>query len=653
MENELLHGRQRQLLALLKTQQHVVTSKELAAMLEVSDRTVRNDVIVLNNVLERYGAVIETTRGKGLVLRMPEEVSPILSDLAHTPDTLQTREDRANFLLVKLLLSDTAFQLGDLEDEMFISRTTLENDIRYLRKMVTMRRPNLYLNRRENRISIETSEWNRRLVLTKIFSENWDYHSREGVFLQDSQLNPPTFYTILGITKNVVRNKNIKMDDYDLIGLVFNIAVAEFRIRTGHPLDTMLDVTPDILNVAPIVNELMDSIEATVKTSFGANERIGVMVSLSFRQHPPLESGDPEETLRHLNQNALQTTDLFLQRILEEYGVDFSQDKQLYADLAVHVFRLEKRLRYSYERRNSLLPAIKSQFIYFFELAMTIRSCFQSVYGMSVGEDEWGYFADILIAASHHTAKKHYPNGIPVAFVSHLGRSDRNMLASQIRSIYGNTLDLHGPYSIYEKTQITSANPQIIVSTVRLETVRSELVSIPHITVPASFGDEDFLQLNVLLRECRDSLFFQKLPQHPRNYFDKNLFFMNQDFSNEQEVITFLTYHIAQLGYATEECTTRALEREELSSTAVENGVAIPRVRVLGPSRTIIAFMQLRKPIIWGTQKVSTIFLLSISEADLPLFGTLLNYLVNNLCSWQKRKKIIQIQSFDGLLHLL
>lgn len=653
MENELLHGRQRQLLALLKTQQHVVTSKEIASLLEVSDRTVRNDVTVLNNILERHGAKIETTRGKGLILKMPEEVSPILSDLAHTPETLQTREDRANFLLVKLLLSDTAFQLGELEDEMFISRTTLENDIRYLRKLVTMRRPNLYLNRRENRISIETSEWNRRLVLSKIFSESWDYHSREGLLLQDTDLNPDTFHTILELTKNVIRKNNIEMDDYDLIGLVFNIAVAEFRIVNGHPLDTMMDVTPDVLNIAPIVNELMDNIENQVHTSFDANERIGIMVSLSFRQHPTLTSDNPDDMLKELDKNALRTTDIFLKKINEEYNADFTQDKQLYAELATHIFRLEKRLRYSYERKNPLLPAIKSQFIYFFELAMTIRFCFQSVYGMSIGEDEWGYFADILISSSNRTAKQQFPHGIPVAFVSHLGRSDRNMIASQILSIYGDTIELLGPFSIYEKTHIMAAHPKIVVSTVKLETVRSELVNIPHLTIPASFGDEELLQLNGLIRECRESLYFQKLPRDPGSYFDQNLFFMDQDFSNEQEIITFMTYHIIQLGYATVDCTARALGREELSSTAVENGVAIPRARVLGPCKTIIAFMRLRKPIIWGTQKVSTVFLLSVSEEDLPLFGTLLNYLVNNLCSWEKRRKVMQIQTFDDLVKLL
>lgn len=653
MEKEFLHGRQRQLLALLKSQQKVATSKEIAAMLEVSDRTVRNDVRALNIVLERYGAKIDTTRGKGLLLRMPREVSPILNDLAHTPDTLQTREDRANYLLVKLLLSDKGFQLGELEDEMFISRTTLENDIRYLRKLVTMRRPHLYLNRRENRISIETSEWNRRLVLTKIFSEGWDYHSREGVQLQDTPLDPDTFHSILEHTKIALRSNVIKMDDYDMIAMAFTIAVAEFRIRTGHPLDATLAITTDALKVASVVDRLMDTITEDTGTEFDRNERNGVMLSLSFRQNPPITSHNPRDILHLLDQNAQRATDLFLEKMKEEYGADFSGDTQLYVDLALHIARLEKRLRYSYERRNPLLPTIKSRYIYFFELAMVIKDCFQAVYGMNLSEDEWGYFADLLITSVNRTAKKRYPDGIPTAFVSHLGRSDRDMLASQIRSIYGNTVDLRGPYSIYEKEQIMAAQPQIILSTVLLETVRTELVDIPHLTVPTIFGDEAFLQLNTLLRECREGLFFRRLPQHPSHYFEPKLFFTDLDFSNEQEVITFLTHRIAELGYATVECVGRALEREEWSSTAVEHGVAIPRVRSLGPCRTVIAFAQLRKPIAWGSRKVSTVFLPSVSEPDLPYFGTLLTYLSNKLCSQEKSRKLAQVQSFEELLQLL
>lgn len=654
MKQEVLHGRQKQLLILLRSQPRVVTSQYLANRLEVSDRTVRNDVQALNSILSRYGAKIETIRGKGLTLHMPEdEISPMLHDLLRTPDSLQSREDRANYLLVKLLLSNTGFQLGELEDEMFVSRTTLENDIRFLRKLVTMRRPHLYLKRKDNRISIETSEWNRRLVLTKIFSESWDYHSREGVFLQNTPISSDTLQTVLDLVKNLIRSNNIKMDDYDLIALAFTITVAEFRIRTGHPLDTQLETVEAAERAAPVVECIMDDIEGTLHTIFDRNERTGILLSMFFRQNPPLVLRTRYDIARLVDGNALHAADLFLQQIKDEYRVDFFHDQQLYVDLAYHIWRLEKRLRYSYERRNSLLPTIKSRYVYFFEMAMTIRESFQNVYGMTLSEDEWGYFADLLITSFNRTADRHFPNGIPVAFLSHLGRSDREMLASQIRSIYSNTIHLLGPFSIYEKEPVMAANPRIILSTVRLETVREELVNIPHLTIPALFSGDVFLRMNELLQECRESILFRKLPVPMAHYFYPQLFFPELDASDEREVITYLTHRIVDLGYATSECVVRALDREYLSSTAVGNGIAVPRVRVLGPCRTVIAFAQLRKPILWGNQKVSTVFLPSVSESDLPIFGTLLTNLIGHLCSDRSARRVTQVKSFEGLLELL
>ena len=137
MKPQTLHRRQRKLLALLRVQQKVVTSKELAAQMEVSDRTVRNDIQVLNEVLASCGAKIETIRGKGLILRAADQSSAILNQLAYAEGSLQTKEERAQFLLMKLLLADKGIRADDLEDEMFISRTTLETDIRFIQKTIT------------------------------------------------------------------------------------------------------------------------------------------------------------------------------------------------------------------------------------------------------------------------------------------------------------------------------------------------------------------------------------------------------------------------------------------------------------------------------------------------------------------------------------
>jgi len=398
MKLEILHSRQRQLLALLKEQQqHIITSSELATKMKVSDRTVRNDIRVLNTALKPHGAKIETIRGRGILLKTEGASAELLSDPMYYHNTLQTREDRANFLIVKLLLSDTDLELGELEDEMFVSHTTLENDIRFVRKYLAAHRPYLHLERSENRISIKDEEWKKRLLLTKIFAESWDYHSREGVLLKNSPLKPDTIDIIFKSVKKALKLHKVKLDDYDLIAFAFTIAVAEYRIRTGHPLDTPSVVTADSMKAAELVKSLIDDIESLLHIHFGINERNNIMLSLSFRQIPDLEQVSRREINNLVDDNAVCTVDLFLNRIFSKYGIDFFWDEKLYVDLAYYVFMLEKRLRYSYERKNSILPTIKTRFIFFFELAMIMRDCFQKVYGMDISEDEWGYFADHLI----------------------------------------------------------------------------------------------------------------------------------------------------------------------------------------------------------------------------------------------------------------
>ena len=653
MKLEILHSRQRQLLTLLKEHQQTITSRDLAAKMKVSDRTVRNDVRILNNVLAKYGVKINTVRGKGIYLEMDDASSTLLDYPMTSVNTLQTREDRVNFLVVKLLLSDKGLDLGELEDEMFVSKTTLENDINYVRKFLSSRHPNIRLIRSENRISIENDEWKKRLLFTKMIAECWDYHSKEGVLLHNSPLKIDTIEIIFNYTKRNLKQNNVKLDDYDLIAFAFTIAVAEFRIRTGHPLVNLPAMTEDSLSVAEFVNRLLDEIEHLISISFDNNERKNIMLSLSFRQIPALEPVNRQDVLHLVDENALRTVDLFLSSLIKEYGIDFSQDNQLYADLVYHIFRLEKRLRYSYERKNPLLPLIKTRFVFFFELAMVIRDCFQEVYGMNINEDEWGYVADYLITSADRSEKNRFPNGTPVAFVSHLSRSNQEMLASQIKAVYGNAIELKGPFSMYEKEKIIGADPQLILSTIQLETVRPELSTIPHMTISTLLKDEMFIKLNRLLRQVNQQRLFPPLPEPPQSYFDPKLFFHDLSLPAEEDVISFLAKHIVELQYAPPECISYAIDREYMSSTAMEYGIAIPRVRTPGSGKTVISVVNLKSPMPWGDQKVSMVFFLSVAEADLHIFGTLLNYLTNVLCRKEQCKKLTQIETFSDLLALL
>lgn len=260
-------------------------------------------------------------------------------------------------------------------------------------------------------------------MLAKMFLEAWNYQSENGIRLHESPLDAELFRRIWELTKAAVQQHLIVRDNYDLIAFTFTLAIAEFRIRTGHPLDEMPELSEPV-TATPAVQQLVDEVERVSGTRFNGKERENIMLSVSFRSSPLGDVSDHAEILRILGEKPERCTQLFLERLARDYGVDFLRDDQLFEDLTLHIYLLEKRLRYGYERQNVLLPTIKARYVYFFELSMAINDCFQSVYGMSFGEDEQGYFAEVLITAMGRIAQRQYPNGIPTAFVSHLRRSD-------------------------------------------------------------------------------------------------------------------------------------------------------------------------------------------------------------------------------------
>ena len=290
------------MLSLLRSRNSIVTSSELAAQMELSDRTIRNDVKMLNPILEQYGAKIESVRGKGLRLLEETKGPSPLDELLYPRNTVDTPESRVNYLLIKLLFGDQGCPSGELEDEMFVNRTTLEGDIRYIRKIFSTRRPHLTLAQDGQRIFIKAPEWKKRLMLTKMFAEVWNYQSENGVQLKESPLDAELFRRIWELTKTAVRQRLIELDDYDLIAFTFTLAIAEFRIKTSHPLDVMPELVEPVI-VTPAVQQLIDEVEQVSGTRFNEKERENIMLSISYRSCPLGNVSDHAEILRLLGEN--------------------------------------------------------------------------------------------------------------------------------------------------------------------------------------------------------------------------------------------------------------------------------------------------------------------------------------------------------------
>ena len=167
--------RQKKLLHAMQHAGSPKTSFALAAELGVSSRTIRSDVVKINEELAPYGAAIDALKSKGYVFRAEDH--KLIESLNQIENAFFSKENRVRYLAFRLCQSDEPLNLYDLEDEMFISHTTLEHAIHDLTAAYSNRPPYIRLIRKSDHIRFEDDELRRRAVLNQLLRESWNYHA--------------------------------------------------------------------------------------------------------------------------------------------------------------------------------------------------------------------------------------------------------------------------------------------------------------------------------------------------------------------------------------------------------------------------------------------------------------------------------------------
>ena len=238
MEKYGLHNRQRRLLYLLNCEHGVVTGKDLAAKLGISERTVRNDIGEINEKMAAYKLEILATRGKGYFLKVGNR--KVFHELFADQTSVLTKEDRIKYLILRLVRAHGWCDMMELEDDMFVSRTTLENDLREIRHRITCNQPYIELIREGNNVRLADDEVKRRNIMVRIYSENWDYDSRDGIILKDNEMNPESLDKLRKIWKSLLRQNSLELDDFGLIYIIMASAVAHVRLIEGCQLPDVI-----------------------------------------------------------------------------------------------------------------------------------------------------------------------------------------------------------------------------------------------------------------------------------------------------------------------------------------------------------------------------------------------------------------------------
>lgn len=622
MEQISLVSRQKKLLRILQSQNRVMTGLELAAQLDVTTRTIRTDITNINRLLAGTGIRILSYHSKGY--RLDADDPQALPLLLQSGPGLQSREDRVRYLILQLALAQSPVRLADLEDYLYISKTTLEHDLQEMQEQYTAKPPHLHFYRNSAEIWAEQDEHKRRVALSRLFVENWEAHAHTGVNRWDKTLEPEMFDLIRQRVTDMLLQHELLMDDYGVMDVVFAISVAYMRLLSGHQLEE-IDAAPGVdPALRDMVDELMDDLEPKLSVLFNYTERENITYILQMRQTFDWKFRTRRDLLRHMRPTRSIIVTKFLEELRELYHLDLTEDDTLFVGLVRHVASLIARVRFRYERKNFILRMVKNDHPMAMEYALLFHQHFLDCFHYSLGEDELSFIAAYLQLSIERLVRSQIPSGVPVVFVSHVNVTCSRLIMSQISSIFGDTIHLLGPFSSYETDKIRESGATLILTTVQLPAAAFSGCTILSTTLPMDRRQIALISLALDNIRARTALPVSPQPFDPMSWFPDNLFFSQVSAGSQEDVIALLTQALETAGITGPDFAPAVKQRESLSSTAFDCGIAIPHaLRAYGQKNTI-AVALLAKPVWWGGQKVSVVLLPVLRQEDLPLLSDIL-----------------------------
>lgn len=598
-----MNERQQQLLELLlASPESYLLTKTLAETVHCSERTIRNDLTVLEEKSEKeQWFTILREPGKGISATVHDE-----KEKAHylkaNKEIVNSHKISMETIGFDLLMTHEPTPMSQLRSRYFLSTTALRL---LLDELVDWLHPfDIELSAKPRvGISIVGSEINKRRALASLSHEEGE------MGLIEKEMRPYEVNALKHLLVSFSEEYAFTFTDESLRRLLVHILLMVKRVKLKQTLHLPKEdvVTMQNREVYTIILELKQAIESLFSLSLKDDEVVYLaMHILGSKQNHPWHLNN----FLHLEgeKQAEQLTDLLIEQLSEKTMMDFHHDVHLKEGLQVHIYATIHRLRYDLPVTNPLTKEIKRLYPFLFDLLIEIVTKLESTLGFLVPEAEVAYLTLHFQAALERLDKDH-PKEHAVVIVCHMGIGVSEILKVRLSRAFP-TLVIKATLQQRElKAYIKKEAVDLIVSTVPLE-----LKEPSSVIVSPLLNEDD--QAN--LRMWADKIEQHQAEKHLslKTYIHPGFVFIHPSFEHPYELIEYVTNRMVQAGVVEQDYPHQALLRERKASTAIGGGISIPHGDPSFVKQSTIAIVTLKEPINWEGESVSLVFVLALRQED-------------------------------------
>ena len=525
----------------------------------------------------------------------------------------------------------------DLEEELFISTSTLKKDYRTIDKILKKYGLRISITKKSG-VRIVGEEAKIRYCISEyIFNHNGFTSIQDNPFYQsvftEEEMERLQQILLKSISAFDLRLTDIAFKNVLVHSLIMMKRFAHQKIVTYEKSDIdAFEATKEFDCAKDIITRIKNEFQVDL-----GNEVYYLTQHLISSQRFLID--DPEEDYEYKEE-----IEKILKKIKEEVNIDLSDDKQLINGLAMHLSAALQRLRFDMNIRNEFLDAIKNSYPLAFELAVLAAEVIEEEHHLRTKENEIGFLAMHFGAALERKGLNQQRDRKKVAIVCIAGVATAMLLKEKIERNFGDKIEVVKTCPSQDVDQKLIDQVDLILTTVELTNFQSNKIKKINLFLEKA----DLKNIENVLNESD-----QQEQYNYRDIFRKDLFFQDKDFKDKEEVLAYITGIMKEKEYINDDVQRSIYKREEMATTELGSLVAIPHALVNDMKEAVVSVLILNKPITWEKEKVQVVLLLNIPKNKYGMWEIVFKKLYQYLIGQQGVAKLIKNKDYQEFIEHL
>lgn len=631
----ILNKKEKLIQMLLKEQP--LTSSVLSNQLDVSIRTVKNYIYQIN---DEYPKTIISSR-LGYSINKDHAYDVLRDLLSEEKGIPQTSKERIVFLLNKLLKShqDDLFNIYDISDELYISPSTIRNELKKVKRKLNKYDIELIL--KGDSFKIDGLEKNKRKMLSSILYEESDIHFLNLDTLQQSFRN-----INIDLIKSIILSEFQKyhyfINDYSLSNLVLHLALSIERIRDdNHYIQNNQTINEDLIEYK-LAKDLALQLENYFQITFSKAEVFEMTLLIASRassfNYRTMKISDLEE---FVGKDCLDLVYSLVDDIKSLYSIDLS-DPEFLMRFTLHIYNLIIRSHNNYLSKNPLTKEIKTSYPLIYDMSVTIAKIIIEKTNVHINDDEIAYITFHI--GSILETQKSFATKLPIAIFCPNYYDLSYKLIDSIQQYFSNDVIISHVFT-NENDLLSIHNIDLIITTVPLNVI----LETPVFEIKMFLSNQDRYKLSEKIKEININKQKNELRKYLTQLIIPDLFERKEDFKNKNECLSIMVNKLVENKYVEISFYDEIIKREQLSSTAFGN-FAIPHSMKMNAYKTGINVMITRKPIKWDNHSVNLVLMMCFNKNERYIFNNIYDIITTILSESDNVKRIVSSKTYDEFI---